>query len=291
LTDSVISDSMGTSEDVPMLDFNALRQSALIYGSYRVGTHMLKLTLARAAGYVAAPESFARVPDEGLPDYIYSTWLTQDLHRSEHKGTATREELLAYLAWLQLNAAQDSDTPRPLLLDVKYDQAMRFGADAPGARPLIIEWLVEMGLPVIHLIRRDAVAQAMSHMLARKSGVFFAPSTLAPSDPPTVTPTWLDPVEVVHAARAYRLAQMTAHHQLSRPGVRLVTMAYEDMLGAGFVPQLRRCLRRLDRYAELSPHLRPVTQRQNSSLAVANRAEIVDYALIHAPDLVGHIPG
>lgn len=61
------------------------------------------------------------------------------------------------------------------VLDIKYCTVHRLNAynQFIGRRPFLFQLIREHSLPVIHLIRQDAVAQTISHMLALQSGVYI----------------------------------------------------------------------------------------------------------------------
>lgn len=172
-----------------------------------------------------------------------------------------------------------------ILLDIKYEQAYRLGIDNEAHGPVVLTQLVRMGVPIIHLIRRDAIAQAVSHLVALRTGVF---SKTAGDVDRTVDDEriWLDPEHVLGVARSRRDAHRRAREHLSALHARHMTVFYEDISGADRTNQIQRIFQFVDQYVEIPDNFVSDTIRQESRRRVVNMDDINHYIVEREPDLV-----
>ncbi|NKX44008.1 hypothetical protein [Roseicyclus persicicus] len=278
-----------------MLDYDLLRRSAVLLGDYRTGTQYLKLLLSQVTGFRAPVEPFGHFDDRSLDGHGEAIDIGHTLETVVREGALDTRDLIldpnraiaAYLALLQARVPQGDPRgePSPFLLDIKYDHCFRFGAEAPGRTPTLLRWLVAHRLPFIHLIRRDAIGQAISAAVAEERGVWLETDRFRGDRP--AGGIYLDPAVIVDAAIAHREARREMQAQLARLGARVLVIAYEDAIGPGRPGQLRRAMRFLDVWVRMPAEAAPVTRSQASHEMVANLPEILDAALRADPELVG----
>lgn len=87
-------------------------------------------------------------------------------------------------------------------IDVKYNSTQHLN-DVwyhPGARPLLIEWLIENRYPVIHLVRENIFANYVSNVIAHKSRVWLVES----SKPVSEISVRLNTAETLGAIRTFQ---------------------------------------------------------------------------------------
>jgi hypothetical protein len=266
----------------PLLDggYGVLRRSVLIFSNFRSGTQMLRSSLVQLSDLQTGGELFARANTEpgAFSDYIaHPDTDLEGLLRDPER------HLPFYLAY-RLSTLEPS---QPAAFDVKYSQAARLGVDDLTLAPTILKYFAALHVPVLHVIRRDVVAQAISHLLANKRGRFFVDRGAPAARPQSVEPIWLNPTEVCVLASARREEQRRAQAYLKAVSADVCTLYYEDLAGPALVPELQRTFRFLDRYARIPLTYQPPTRAQNSRLDIANRNEIYDMAMERFPGLAG----
>lgn len=253
-------------------DFGMLQRSAVLYANFRSGSTMLKLALGQLTGLHPTPELFAQ--NGGDDPQSFEAYLNWRRANDDLAADDAPERILAgYLA--HFFAAPVTATG--LIFDLKYSQAARLGVDDLNQCPHILSYFCQLNLKVLHLMRRDVVAQAVSHLVARHSGAFHAEADGRPAK----SSIWLDPNEVARLAAASSAAQQTARAHLAAAEAETVTIYYEDLAGSGLPRTLRRMLRFLDLPATVPDGFRPAIQPQNSADAVANLDEVLDYVDAH----------
>lgn len=277
---------------VPDPDF--LKKCAVLLADHRTGTNYMRLLFTKVTGFRGPAEPFIYL--ENTPDAAARTE-ARLAHTFEHAISVgaidartafldPKTAILQFIGHLQQAVPQRPELPgpQPFLLDIKYSQSLRFGASA-GLAPELLYHLTMFKMPVIHLIRRDALGQAISWMVAMERHVFFQrPGATVDQSPPTI---FLDPRKVVEAATAYQESRRSMQAHLSRLGARVLTVVYEDALDEGMRTQLQRMMRFVDVWADIPPDLEPGSARQDSQRMVANLPEIVDAAMATDPGLVG----
>lgn len=281
-----------------LIDYDQLCRSVVILSDYRTGSHMLKLSLCALTQMAGPEEPFGRYADGGggrhgegvLPDHSLDALVLNGQLSVTDLLTAPKGALPGCLGLMQAIVARDRGTAvSPIFFDLKYDQVYRLGAESPGRSPTLLHWFIDNKLPVLHVIRRDALAQAISFLIAKKRRVYVELHGKAPKQDHAPEPLYLDPDQAVAYARAYMAARRDMQAQLTAMRARVLTVAYEDMIGDGLAPQLRRCLRFIDRWVDVPARLRPGTTSQESRSRVLNLTELIDAALAADPELVGSI--
>ncbi|MBY6201001.1 hypothetical protein KUV65_06475 [Maritalea mobilis] len=265
----------------PLLDggYEVLRRSALIYSNFRSGTHMLRSSLLQLTDLQTGGELFARANRE---PGSFSDYAAQPDTEAAELLLDPERHLPHFLAH-HLSTLAPS---QPVVFDIKYSQAARLGVDDLTQAPTILKFFTALHVPVLHVIRRDVVAQAVSHLLAEKRDQFFADAALSNGQGKSASPVWLNPTEVCDLAQARSEEQRRAQAHLAAVSADVCTLYYEDLAGPNFVPELRRIFQFLDRYARVAPGYRAPTRPQNSRLDVANLNEIYDMAMERMPGLL-----
>lgn len=277
--------AIGTDDDpgAAVIDHAQLRHSALLYSNFRTGSHFLKLTLAKLAAIEPLAEVLNPYQSDAVGALTFKTFLGQ---RADITATrlfmdphgVTHEFVTALLAGVK--------DRRPAIVDLKYSQAATLGMDDTPTAPRILAQMVRMGLPVIHLVRRDVVAQALSLLVAQQTNVYVLATGAGAGNDATRggEKFWFDPKAVLSLSRNLASARSAAQLQLTGLGSRTMTVFYEDLLSeAGLRDGLKRCLRAIDIFADLPEQIKPMTQRQNSLDRVANLDDI--HQMIAAEDM------
>lgn len=261
--------------------FNRLRDCVVVYSNFRAGSHLLQSSLAAVTALFDADEVFARRTDT---PHSFNAFVASA--EADHPALLIEPEsqLPRYFQYLFDQVNHDA----PLILSLKYTQAHRLGADDVTAVPLVLKALADYRVPVLHLVRRDVVQQAISHLVATETGQFH---TVKPNGSDGDRKIWLDPVEVASLARAKAEEQRRAQAHLAALSARHLTVYYEELAPGKVADELRRALRFLDRYAHVPSGFRPATHAMESDRRVANRVEILDHLLARAPDLLHSLSG
>jgi LPS sulfotransferase NodH len=256
--------------------FSRLRNCVVVYSNFRAGSHLLQSSLSAVTALRDADEIFARQTSDANSFNAFLETADADHHALL---VEPESQLPGYFRYLFDQVAHDA----PLIISLKYTQAHRLGADDMTAAPLILKVLADYRVPVLHLVRRDVVQQAISHLVAADTGQFHASSAAQPDIDRKI---WLNPAEVVSLARARAEEQKRARAHLDAISARHLTVYYEELGPGRVADELRRALRFLDRYAHVPNGFRPATIAMDSDRRVANRAEILDHLLAKAPDLL-----
>ncbi|AHM04474.1 hypothetical protein roselon_02129 [Roseibacterium elongatum DSM 19469] len=265
----------------PLLDggYEVLRRSALVYSNFRSGTHMLRSSLIQLTDFQTGGEVFART---NTASGSFSDYVAQPETNTTDLLLDPERHLPLFLA----HHISTLDAANPVLFDVKYSQAARLGVDDMTLAPTVLKFFVALHVPILHVIRRDVVAQAISHLLAEQRGRFHAEADASGGSETPTAPVWLNPSEVCDLAQTRREEQRRAQAHLTAISADVCTIFYEDLSGTTLVPELRRISRFLGRYTRVDPGYKPPTRAQNSRLDVANRVEIYDLAMERMPGLV-----
>lgn len=262
--------------------FGRLRNCVVVYSNFRAGSHLLQSSLAALTSLRDADEVFARRSDDPAS---FNAFLAGAAADPDALLLDPESQLPHYLRHLFEHAAHDG----PLILSLKYTQAYRLGADDMTAAPLILKVLADYQVPVLHLVRRDVVQQAISHLVAASSGQFHA--TDPATNPANGQTLWLDPAEVAALARVRAEEQQRSRAHLDAISARHLTVYYEELAPGRVAEELRRVLRFLDRYAPVPDGFRAPTRAMDSDRRVSNRAEIMDHLLNRSPDLLQSLSG
>jgi len=268
--------SAETGSNVTDLDYMDIRRLIVVYSNYRSGTNLLRSGLHSILQAPDLGEVFLDHQQNRNP--LLEEFTAKNPHLSsfshEHRKLFL-EQYLAYLVGTTPNFA-------PALIDIKYSQAFFCGAlNNSYPLPLTLKTLSDFGCRVIHLIRKDVVAQAISNALAQQTDIYRVEADGAFEASPIV----LDPEDVVRQARASLAAQEQGRQNLITAGCVPINVYYEDLIN-NYRGQLRRILGRLDHYAEIPQDAKPKTKRIKSSAFVLNLSEIKAYLEKNCPELV-----
>lgn len=158
----------------------------ILLAHQRSGTNYFRSVLRSSGLFFDCNEIFLPVSDSVLSPPT-NTYLDFNFDRFFARKVAEDSTLLLpseknirkifadFLTFCSEEAARQAGGGSPLpVLDIKYCASHRLNAynQFIGHRPFLFQLLREHSLPVIHLIRQDAVAQTISHMLALHSGVY-----------------------------------------------------------------------------------------------------------------------
>lgn len=265
--------------------FEDIKRTFVLYSNFRCGTNLFKSTLRHIGGIEGTREYFGRQPQppgvKHFDEFLDSP--NADLHGLLHNPNP---HLLEYFGFLLAEVPPDC----PFMIDLKYAQAYRLGVDGIDYSPVILRTLVNWGIPVIHLIRRDLLGQAISHLVALKTGkpiqLAWEKTSNGTDNAPPKADIWLDPGEVIRIARAREAALNTAWHHLQILKANHITVFYEDLVGQDWARHYQRCFAFLDHYVEMPEEYTPITVRQSSAKRVANLKEIMERVYVEAPELV-----
>jgi LPS sulfotransferase NodH len=268
---------------VPRLDYRDFQRTAIILSGYRSGSHLLKLSLASLAQMQGPPEPLNFGISGGkvfaLGDHLATGGPQASL--ISHAPAAFHEFLAKFYA--------STERETKILFDLKYSQAFAFGVngdmDMQLPVPVTLHEFAKLGVPVIHLVRRDVVAQAMSLLVAEQSGVYLRRKGDVASDD-SAAPVRLSPRDVLRAARRFHHSRLHFNMVLSALGMRVLTMHYEDLASDTGVEQLRSALRFLGRYADVPASFATPTRRQSSESSVMNADDIRAHVRQRAPELL-----
>ncbi len=255
----------------PDLNFDDLQNSFVLLSHFRSGSHMFKLSIAQFLGMASPPEPFN--VSSGLDSgYFFDSFIDENGFDPKLMLQDGQTTLFNFIT--RFFAHQNSGkTP---IIDLKYSQSYMLGVNHMSMNPVILEAFTEWKVPIIHLIRRDFVAQAVSHLVAIESGDYLNQRS-DNRDADNGQRYWLDPHEVLKNARARKLASQTAIQQLESMEARVMTVFFEDFLSPDWTTHYRKCFRFLDKYADIPEGFNPPTTSQNSAKRVANMEEIVDF--------------
>lgn len=267
---------------VPRLDYRDFQRTGVILSGYRSGSHLLKLSLAALAQMQGPPEplnSRHRGPD----GFTLADYLALDAPRPSTitHGPGAFHDFLArfYRSTLPV---------RRVLFDLKYAQAFQFGVngdmDLPLPVPVVLEEFAKLGVPVIHLVRRDVVAQAVSLLLAEENGIYL--TRAGAEGGAGRAPVRLSPRDVLRAARRFHHARLHFDAVLAALGMRTLHLTYENLAGPDGTESLRAALRFLGRHADVPAGFTPPTRRQSSTDAVINIDDIRAHVRQRAPELL-----
>jgi len=265
----------------PAVEREEFKRTFVLYSNQRSGSNLFKSTMVEVGGLFASKEVFLREGQSGVCNLTFDEYLADPKRRSAELTGQAHELIPDYLREFLLQTPQK----KPVLIDLKYPQAFRLGVDDVFHSPNILKVLGRLRVPIIHLVRRDVLSQAISYIVAVRTGTWvdFGHAARVPD---TGVKFWLDPAEVTQVARAREFSVRTARYHLEFLKVRHITVFYEDIAGPAWATQYRRVLRFLDLYAEVPETHRPKTVPQRSTRRVANLTEVLEYVQKAAPELV-----
>lgn len=266
------------------LDYRDFQRTALVLSGYRSGSHMLKLSLARLAQMQGPSEPLNANIVDGASFNLGAMIARGGPQVSLFSNSAAAfREFLAYFY-------EQMEPKQKILFEMKYDQAFAFGVnslmDLPLPVPVALQEFALRAVPVIHLTRRDIVAQAMSLLVAERSGEFLRMSNAGAGD--ALPPVRLSPRDVLAGAQRIQHARLHFDRLLPMLGMRVLSVEYEELAAGNSVEVLRSALRFLGRYADVPQGFSFPTQRQGSESSVINALEIRDYVAARAPEILGN---
>jgi len=268
----------------PILDYRDFQRTVVLFSSFRSGSHMLKLSLGRLAGMVTPPEPFNAYADSG------SGYTLQEYLRDPNPKPDLMTEGASSVHHFLQSFYSRMPEKKKIVMDVKYPQAYAFGtnADMDYAVPVptVLDEMNKLGMPIIHLRRRDKVAQAVSLLVAEGTGVYLSPDGTA-SNKADAAMIRLNPAEVFERAMRFQNGSDNAVTVLTAMGANVLNVTYEDLLSDHSKEQYRKVFRFVDRYADIPEGFKPPTRAQNSSGRVSNLTEVRAYAFERLPELLG----
>jgi LPS sulfotransferase NodH len=253
----------------PQLDFGDLQRTFVLYSNFRSGSHMFKSAVQSLAGVTGPDEPFNMSLSGG-------DWFTfRDFKEAKHLGDAKpyrndTSEFYDYLAGFY----EKCPLTGPVLFDLKYSQSYTLGMSERLMVPVLLQELINLKLPIVHLVRRDVVAQAISLLVAEQTGEFFSTKGPESQAKPKI---WLNPKDVHQIATSQMFAIKSATRNLEVLGANMLSIFYEDLVSANKQEHYQRTFRFLDHYAEVPSDFDPSTVRQNSMRRVANIGEVLQY--------------
>lgn len=269
------------ADAAPRLDYRDFQRTAVILSGYRSGSHLLKLSLASLAQMQGPPEPL-NTGIKGEKTFA----LGDHLARGGSNASLMTNAPAAFHEFLAKFYASTQAESR-ILFDLKYPQAFAFGVngemDLSMPVPVTLQEFAKLGVPVIHLVRRDVVAQAMSLLVAEQSGVYLRQKGDASKD--ERSPVRLPPREVLRAARRFHHARQHFNLVLSALGMRVLNLEYEDLVADTTFEHLRSALRFLGRYADVPAGFASPIRRQSSEGLVLNADDIRAHVRQRAPEL------
>ncbi|MBK8438208.1 MAG: hypothetical protein IPL38_01395 [Rhodobacter sp.] len=258
-----------------------LKDCVVVYSNFRAGSHLLQSSLTALTSLRDAGEVFARRSHDPLS---FNAFLQSCEVDTLPFLIEPEQQIPGYFRYLFDHLPDDA----PMIVSMKYTQAHRLGADDMTGAPILLKVLADYRVPVLHLVRRDVVRQAISHLVAAETESFHIAHADAADGNRKI---WLDPAEVLALARTRAEEQRRARAHLEAVSARHLTMYYEELTPGRLPDELRRALRFLDRYGQVPNGFLPETVAMESDRCVANRAEILDHMLARAPDLLHALSG
>lgn len=272
-------------EKPPALNFEEFQKCFVLFSNFRCGTTFLQMSLNKIAGMKARPEPFNEGTRGNVKDSFVEFLEREKISASDLMANG---EKVVFSFFAQHLPAQGSDRPMPI--DLKYSQSYVLGMHDLMMAPLLLKILIDAKLPVIHLIRRDMIAQSISYLLALKTGRYHRFARASDNAPAAAEQVWMDPEDVLRVALARQRATQIAGEQLTLLGARVLTVFYEDLSGDNWASHFARIFRFLDHYVEVPEAYDPGISRLNSAERVQNIDEIVEFVLMRNPELVSRIP-
>lgn len=275
---------IATAEPAPVLDYRDLQRSIVLLSSFRSGSHMLKLSLEKLTGLTATAEPFNHFADDPK-SYTLKNYFAEGAPGPNimTEGNKTVHHFLA--RFYKRVPGREA-----ILLDVKYPQAYVFGVDmqmdVPLPIPTLLQELRKLDVPFIHLTRRDLVAQAISLLIAERTGTYFsvADEGLNKGSDRVIT---LAPKAVLSQALRIRNARDHARTVLSAIRCKVLEISYESLISANGREHYREIMRFIGQYADIPANFEPPTLRQDSQSQAANLADIRDFVSRQDPSLNG----
>ncbi len=266
----------------PQLDFEDLQRSFVLLSNFRSGSHMFKLSLGKLSGIFSSAEPFNYSVNHET-NYTFRNFLSEpdrDVVATFADSSRTMYDFLAYY----YNHCPDSNN---ILIDLKYSQSYALGVDENTMAPVILSEVAKLKLPIVHLVRKDTVAQAVSLLVSEKTGIFIETKKNSEVTKGTGQKFWLDPNEVLRVAKSGQFAVEQASRNMDILGIKPLVVFYEDLVSPRAADSYRRALRFLNHYSDIPQDFEPPTVKQNSSARVANMDEILNYISQSDPSLVG----
>lgn len=245
----------------PALNYEDLQRTSVLFAQPFSGRHGLKASLAEYCSMHLPPAPFS-VHGGAHGGYTYRTYVEDDPKRLH---AALIDPTAAIYSFLGAFFATQPRTG-PILLDVSYADAARMGMDGADMMPTLFKVFKNLEVPVIHLMRRDVVSQAIS-LAVQNNGAHDAAAKL-----------WLDPEGIVKTATARRDAVREAARQLAFIGLKSVTVSHEDLSSERGADALRRVFKHIDIYGDIPTTFEPKALIDSGFDAVANLTEIRDFA-------------
>lgn len=200
----------------------------ILIATQRSGTNMFRRVLGTHERIRAVPEVFNSSFDardlmpKGVPFFL--EYLLEQTTKSSVRGMphARPDVLVEYLEMLETATAG-----KTAVVDVKYNSLHSAESvwSRPGGAPRLLRIFRDRGYRVIHLVRHNHLAVAVSLQRASKTGVFVVPATR----PVATEKLVVDPNAVVRTVREMKEAAGLVRRWLQESGLSHQEVAYEDL--------------------------------------------------------------
>lgn len=243
---------------------------------------MFKLTLGKLSGIhgAAEPFNYSVAQDESYTFHKYLLEQERDVVATFTDGS---KAIYDFLAHYYVHCPAD----KKILIDLKYSQSYALGVDENTMAPVVLSELAKLKLPIVHLVRKDTVAQAVSLLVSEKTGKFVETKKISSNSRDAKQKFWLDPSEVLKVAKSGQFAVEQASRNMDILGIKPLVVFYEDLISPSAARTYRQTLSFLDHYSDIPKDFESPTIRQNSSARVANMSEILNYISQKEPLLIG----
>lgn len=260
----------GVSASKPLFDTQKFHGSFVLYGNFRSGSHFFKDMVASVTQHTPTHELFPKTP-RGDTKLTFRNFIDESDIRL-HQYISEPRDVLNYF----FSEFFESLTPTAPIIDIKYSQSYIAGINDQDGIPFLLEYFKTHSLKFVHLIRRDFIAQSISHHVARKTNQFISTEQHALTS--QNEPIWLSPETVLKVAKLKKLQTIQATKLLELMDIEYTTVFYEDLRSNKAKNSIISILDFLGIYSEFDSLPEPIIKDQDSANKVINVDEIYTYA-------------
>ena len=253
-----------------LFDAQNFRDSFVLYGNFRTGSHFFKDMVASVSHFSPTHELFPKVTrDDGK--LTFRSFVGKNETSLSQYISEPRDVLNEFFAEFF-----EDQSPTAPIFDIKYSQSYTAGVNDQEGSPFLLEYFKTHSLKFVHLIRRDFVAQSISHLVAIKTNQFMSTE---PTGPKTQnSPTWISPEAVLKIAKLKKLQTQQATKLLEYMEIEHTTVFYEDLHTTKTLKTLNSILNFLGTYSEFESLPEAKIKNQESANKVLNIDEIYQHA-------------